>query len=243
VMFDQFISAGRAKWGQKTGLVMLLPHGYEGQGPEHSSARLERFLQLGGEYNWTVANCSTAGQYFHILRRQAAILQKEEVRPLVIMTPKSLLRNQFAAVTAEELAHGEFHSVLEQKGLGENQAAVERVVLCSGKIAIDLEEHLQNIDDKDWLHILRVEEIYPFPKGDISGILERYSNLKEIVWIQEEPKNMGAWTFAESRLRAIAPEGVEVHYVGRRRRSSPSEGEPTVHKKEQSRIINEALTR
>ncbi|MHA7139195.1 2-oxoglutarate dehydrogenase E1 component [Rossellomorea arthrocnemi] len=243
VMFDQFISAGRAKWGQKTGLVMLLPHGYEGQGPEHSSARLERFLQLGGEYNWTVANCSTAGQYFHILRRQAAILQKEEVRPLVIMTPKSLLRNQFAAVTAEELAHGEFHSILEQKGLGENLEAVERVVLCSGKIAIDLEEKLQNIDDKDWLHILRVEEIYPFPKGDISAILERYSNLKEIVWIQEEPKNMGAWTFAESRLRDIAPEGVEVHYVGRRRRSSPSEGEPTVHKKEQSRIINEALTR
>ncbi|MFL8938540.1 2-oxoglutarate dehydrogenase E1 component [Rossellomorea oryzaecorticis] len=243
VMFDQFISAGRAKWGQKTGLVMLLPHGYEGQGPEHSSARLERFLQLGGEYNWTVANCSTAGQYFHVLRRQAAILQKEEVRPLVIMTPKSLLRNQFASVTAEELAEGEFHSVLEQKGLGENREAVERIVIGSGKIAIDLEEKLQGMDETDWLHILRLEEIYPFPKNDMEEILGRYPNLKELVWIQEEPKNMGAWTFVEPRLRDLASEGVDVQYVGRRRRSSPSEGEPTVHKKEQARIINEALTR
>ncbi|MBM7584135.1 2-oxoglutarate dehydrogenase E1 component [Bacillus pakistanensis] len=243
VMYDQFISAGRAKWGQKSGLVMLLPHGYEGQGPEHSSARLERFLQLGGEYNWTVANCSTAGQYFHILRRQAAILQKEEVRPLVIMTPKSLLRNQFAAVTAEELANGQFQSVLEHHGLGDKHDHVERVVLCSGKMAIDLEESLKNHEDTDWLHILRVEELYPFPKNDISTILERYKGLKELVWVQEEPKNMGGWTFAESRLREIAPDGVEVQYIGRRRRSSPSEGEPTVHKKEQARIINEALTR
>jgi 2-oxoglutarate dehydrogenase E1 component len=243
VMFDQFIASGRAKWGQKTGLVMLLPHGYEGQGPEHSSARLERYLQLAGEHNWTVANCSTASQYFHILRRQAAILQKEEVRPLVIMTPKSLLRNQFAAATAEELSSGQFHSVLEQKGLAENPDAVERVVLCSGKIGIDIEEKLQEIEDKDWLHVLRVEEIYPFPKGKIAEIFNRYSNLKEVIWVQEEPKNMGAWTFAEPRLREVAKDGVEVQYVGRRRRSSPSEGEPTVHKKEQSRIIKEAITR
>ncbi|MDR4936700.1 2-oxoglutarate dehydrogenase E1 component [Rossellomorea marisflavi] len=243
VMFDQFISAGRAKWGQKSGLVLLLPHAYEGQGPEHSSARMERFLQLGGEYNWTVANCSTSGQYFHLLRRQAAILQKEEVRPLVVMTPKSLLRNQHASVTAEELAGGEFHSVLEQKGTGENHEAVERIILGSGKITIDLEEKLGEMEGLDWLHILRVEEVYPFPNQDIATILERYPNLKEIVWIQEEPKNMGAWSFAEPRLRELAPEGVSVHYVGRRRRSSPSEGEATVHKKEQSRILNEALTR
>ncbi|WP_113929221.1 2-oxoglutarate dehydrogenase E1 component [Bacillus sp. P14.5] len=243
VMFDQFISAGRAKWGQKSGLVMLLPHGYEGQGPEHSSARLERFLQMAGEFNWTVANCSTAGQYFHILRRQAAILQKEEVRPLVIMTPKSLLRNQFAAVTAEELANGQFQSVLEQPGLGENPEKVERIVLSSGKMAIDLEENLKGKEDLDWVHILRVEELYPFPKSDITEIMKRYSNLKELLWVQEEPKNMGGWTFAEPRLRDIAPEGVTVDYVGRRRRSSPAEGEPIVHKKEQSRIISEALTR
>lgn len=231
VMFDRFISAGRAKWGQKSGLVLLLPHAYEGQGPEHSSARMERFLQLGGEYNWTVANCSTSGQYFHLLRRQAAILQKEEVRPLVVMTPKSLLRNQHASVTAEELAGGEFHSVLEQKGTGENHEAVERIILGSGKITIDLEEKLGEMEGLDWLHILRVEEVYPFPNQDIATILERYPNLKEIVWIQEEPKNMGAWSFAEPRLRELAPEGVSVHYVGRRRRSSPSEGEATVHKK------------
>ncbi len=243
VMYDQFISAGRAKWGQKSGIVMLLPHGYEGQGPEHSSARLERFLQLAAEYNWTVANCSTAGQYFHILRRQAAILQKEEVRPLVIMTPKSLLRNQFAAATPEDLSNTVFNSVLEQKGLGENKDSVERVVLCSGKIAIDIEERLEELESKDWFHVLRVEELYPFPKQDIAQIFEQYKNLKEIVWVQEEPKNMGAWTFAEPRLRDIAPEGVSVSYIGRRRRSSPSEGEPTVHKKEQARIINEAITR
>ncbi|WP_044022151.1 2-oxoglutarate dehydrogenase E1 component [Bacillus sp. SG-1] len=243
VMFDQFISAGRAKWGQKSGLVMLLPHGYEGQGPEHSSARLERFLQMAGEYNWTVANCSTAGQYFHILRRQAAILQKEEVRPLVIMTPKSLLRNQFAAVTAEELANGQFKSVYEQPGLGDNPDKVERVVLTSGKMAIDLEESLKDKEDMDWVHILRVEELYPFPKTDISEILKKYPNLKELLWVQEEPKNMGGWTFAEPRLRDIAPDGVDVNYAGRRRRSSPAEGEPIVHKKEQSRIISEALTR
>lgn len=242
VMFDQFISAGRAKWGQKSGLVMLLPHGYEGQGPEHSSARLERYLQLAAENNWTVANLSTAGQYFHILRRQAAMLAKDEVRPLVIMTPKSLLRHPLASVDGVELTNGEFMPVLEQKGLDHNPEKVERIILCSGKIAIDFEERIKD-EEIDWAHILRVEELYPFPKTEIKEIISKHKKLKELVWVQEEPKNMGGWTFVDPYLRDLAPKGVSVKYVGRPRRSSPSEGDPIVHKKEQTRIITEALTK
>ncbi|MEH7346860.1 2-oxoglutarate dehydrogenase E1 component [Bacillus sp. JJ1532] len=242
VMFDQFIAAGRAKWGQKSGLVMLLPHGYEGQGPEHSSARLERFLTLAAENNWTVANLSSSAQYFHILRRQAAILNREEVRPLVIMSPKSLLRHQLVASSAKDLSEGEFKSVLEQPGLGKATDKVTRLVLASGKMAIDLAENLKNIANQDWFHIVRVEEIYPFPMEALKEIMNRYPNLKEILWVQEEPKNMGAWTFVEPRLRKLAEQGKEVTYVGRRRRSSPSEGDPIIHKLEQARIIEEALT-
>lgn len=243
VYFDQFISSGRAKWGQKSGLVMLLPHGYEGQGPEHSSGRVERFLQSAAENNWIVANLSNAAQYFHILRRQAAILNKDEVKPLVIMTPKSLLRHPLASVEVSDLTEGSFQSVIEQKGLGENYEAVERVALCSGKIAIDLEEHLKDEKDVDWLHILRVEELYPFPKNEIAEVLSRYPNLKEIVWVQEEPKNMGGWLHVISYIREIRPDGVDIKYEGRRRRSSPSEGDPTAHKKAQSRIVESVFTK
>lgn len=242
VIFDQFIAAGRAKWGQKSGLVMLLPHGYEGQGPEHSSARLERFLILAAENNWTVANLTSSAQYFHILRRQAAILNREEVRPLVIMSPKSLLRNQLVSSNGLELSEGEFKPVIEQPGLGKANEKVTRIVLASGKMAIDLAENLKTIEDQEWFHILRVEEIYPFPKEIIKEIIHRYPNLKEIMWVQEEPKNMGAWNFVLPRLLDIAPKGVNVKYAGRRRRSSPSEGDPNVHKKNQVRIISEALT-
>ncbi|MFY4776893.1 2-oxoglutarate dehydrogenase E1 component [Metabacillus sp. RGM 3146] len=243
VFFDQFISAGRAKWGQKSGLVILLPHGYEGQGPEHSSGRLERFLQLASENNWTVANLTSAAQYFHILRRQAKILQKEEVRPLIIMTPKSLLRNPNTVSDVEELSSGSFMPVLEQQGLGSSTENVKRIVFCSGKISIDISEKLKNMEGTaDGIHVVRVEEIYPFPKNEISSILNRYSALKEIVWVQEEPQNMGAWSFMEAKLREVAPENVTVSYEGRRRRSSTAEGDPTVHKKEQERIITEALT-
>ncbi|MBW8350941.1 2-oxoglutarate dehydrogenase E1 component [Bacillus sp. IITD106] len=243
VYFDQFISSGRAKWGQKSGLVMLLPHGYEGQGPEHSSGRVERFLQSAAENNWTVANLSTSAQYFHLLRRQAATLGSDGVKPLVIMTPKSLLRHPLASSDVKELTDGGFQQVLEQKGLGQNKEAVERIVLCSGKVAIDLEEQLKNESDLDWLHILRVEQLYPFPNKDIENILSRYPNVKELVWVQEEPKNMGGWMHVDPYLREIAPKGVDVKYTGRRRRSSPSEGDPTIHKKEQNRIIQEAFTR
>ena len=243
VYFDQFISSGRAKWGQKSGLVMLLPHGYEGQGPEHSSGRVERFLQSAAENNWSVANLSTAAQYFHLLRRQAAMLNQDGVKPLVIMTPKSLLRHPLAAAEVNELTEGQFQPVLEQKGLGGNQKSVERIVLCSGKVAIDLEEQLKNEEDLDWLHILRVEELYPFPKKEVTNILSRYPNAKELVWVQEEPKNMGGWMHVDPYLRELAPKGADVKYTGRRRRSSPSEGDPIIHRKEQNRIIKEAFTK
>lgn len=243
VFFDQFISAGRAKWGQKSGLVMLLPHGYEGQGPEHSSARLERYLSLAAENNWTVANLSSAAQYFHILRRQAAILGKEEVRPLVLMTPKSLLRNQIVASTPAELSEGEFQPFVEQPGLGAKKKKVERIVCCTGRISIDLSQAIENEKDLDWLHIVRIEEIYPFPLEGIQNLFASYPNLKEIMWVQEEPKNMGAWNFVEPRLITAAPDGVKVDYNGRRRRSSPAEGDPTIHKKVQNKIIKRALTR
>jgi 2-oxoglutarate dehydrogenase E1 component len=243
VMFDQFISSGRAKWGQKSGLVMLLPHGYEGQGPEHSSGRLERFLQLAAENNWTVANLSTSAQYFHILRRQASILRWEEVRPLVLMTPKSLLRHPLAASDVEEFTNGQFHPVLEQKGLGKNREKVERIILSTGKLTIDLAEQINKMEGLDWLHVVRIEELYPFPKEELQAILARYPNIKEIVWVQEEPQNMGSWCYVEPKLREIAPDGVDVSYIGRRRRASPAEGDPVVHRKEQERIIQCALTK
>jgi 2-oxoglutarate dehydrogenase E1 component len=242
VLFDQFVAAGRAKWGQKSGLVMLLPHGYEGQGPEHSSGRVERFLTLAAENNWTVANLSSAAQYFHILRRQAAILQQESVRPLVLMTPKSLLRNPVVAADPDQLSKGGFMPIYEQPGLGEQQDAVTRVIMCTGKVSIDIAEKV-NPEAHNWLHVLRIEEIYPFPLDSLKEKLQRYPNLEEIVWVQEEPKNMGAWTFVEPRINEAAPKGIQVSYIGRRRRSSPAEGDPNIHKLEQARIVTDALTR
>lgn len=244
VMFDQFISAGRAKWGQKSGLVMLLPHGYEGQGPEHSSARMERYLTLAGEKNWTVANLSSAAQYFHILRRQAEMLGKEEIRPMIIMTPKSLLRHPLATSSVEAFTEESFKPIVEQPGLGENTEKVERLVFCTGKMAIDLAEAVGKSEESlDFLHIVRVEEIYPFPVREIRDVISRYPNAREIVWVQEEPKNMGAWTYIEPRLEAVTTNRLDVRYIGRRRRSSPAEGNPTAHKQEQARIIREALSR
>ena len=244
VIIDQFIAAGRAKWGQKSGLVMLLPHGHEGQGPEHSSGRLERFLLLAAENNWTIANLTSAAQYFHILRRQAAYLTREEVRPLIIMTPKSLLRHPKVASSGIELSKGEFKMILEQSDIrNENIEKIERLIFCTGKIAIELAEQLSDKKDCEWIHIIRIEQIYPFPEMKVEKIIKRFVNLKEIYWVQEEPKNMGAWYFVEPFLRRFSSKNVLISYVGRRRRSSPAEGDPYVHKKDQARIITAALTK
>lgn len=243
VIFDQFIAAGRAKWGQKSGLVMLLPHGSEGQGPEHSSARLERYLQLAAENNWTVANLSSAAQYFHILRRQAKVLHNEEIRPLVLMSPKSMLRNKSMASLPEEFSTKKFQTFIETESLGQNPKSVERIVFASGKLVVELREQVAEKEDTDWLQIISLEQLYPFPFKEIQEALKKYTNLKEIVWVQEEPKNMGAWTFAEPRINAAAPKGLSISYIGRKRRSSPAEGDVVAHKLEQNRIITQAITR
>lgn len=240
VMFDNFISSARAKWGQKSGFVLLLPHGYEGQGPEHSSSRMERFLQLSAENNWFVANCSNAGNYYHLLRRQAALLGTEGVRPLVVVSPKSLLRHPLAAATAEQLATGRFQEVIEQEGLGKNTEAVEKVVLGTGKVMIDLAERVKDGEGLDHLHIIRVEQIYPFPAQQVKDIIARFPNVKEIVWVQEEPKNQGSWTYVLETLYDIA-EGKKVRYVGRPAMSSTSEGDGDSHKAAQAKLVNEAL--
>lgn len=243
-LFDQFVSSARAKWGQKSGLILLLPHGYEGQGPEHSSARIERFLQLAAENNWTVANLTSAGQYFHILRRQASILGTEFVRPLVIMTPKSLLRHPLVASPGTNLSKGSFQTVVEQSQLGKRTEKVKRLVLTTGKMAIDLAVEIDSSKENrnlDELHIVRIEQLYPFPKEKVEEIIKRYPNLQEIIWVQEEPKNMGAWHYIAPTLFDLTSGGLKFGYIGRPERSSTAVGDSIVHKKEQDLIIQQAL--
>lgn len=242
VIFDQFISSGRAKWGDSSNLIVLLPHGYEGQGPEHSSGRIERFLQMAAENNWFVVNVTQAAQYFHVLRRQALLSGREEERPLIIFTPKSLLRHPKATSPSTDLSEGRFQRVLDQPGTGEHPERVKRLILCSGKIGVDLEEYVEKMDEHpDWLHIIRIEELYPFPEHDLKEKMERYPALHEVVWVQEEPINMGPWFYMESRIRPLIGD-LPLRYVGRPERSSPAEGTHLAFQEEQERIIKEACT-
>ncbi len=234
VIVDQFLVSGLSKWGLTTRLTLLLPHGYEGQGPEHSSARLERFLQLAAEGNIQVANCTTPAQYYHLLRLQA--LQRRQ-RPLVIMTPKSLLRLPQASSKLDDLAHGGFRPVLPDPASG---AKTARVVLCSGKLYYDLVAEAEPLGDRRPA-IVRVERLYGFPGEELGQVLAGYPDLREIVWAQEEPRNMGAWTFVEPRLRDLIPSGATLAYAGRPERASPAEGYPAAHAAEQARIVAEAL--
>jgi 2-oxoglutarate dehydrogenase E1 component len=236
VIVDQFLSSGLSKWGLTTRLTLLLPHGYEGQGPEHSSARLERFLQLAAEGNLRIANPTTPAQYFHLLRRQA---RRTRQRPLIIMTPKSLLRLPQAGSRLEELAHGSWRPVLDDPSTDERRDST-RVVLCSGKLYYDLVAEAEKMGDGRPA-LVRVEQLYSFPWTEAREVLGRYRSLEEMVWVQEEPRNMGAWTYLEPKLREIAPAGVEVTYVGRPERASPAEGYPAAHIAEQGRIVREAL--
>ncbi|WP_168121019.1 2-oxoglutarate dehydrogenase E1 component [Paenibacillus sp. HB172176] len=245
-IFDQFISAGRAKWSQKSGIVILLPHGYEGQGPEHSSARLERFLQLSADNNWTVANLTTSAQYFHLLRKQAAMLGSDNVRPLVMMAPKSLIRNPRVASHGEEFSEGSFKPVLPQFSLTEAKAAkdkVKRLLLGTGKVMIDVQEAMSSAgqNEFDWLRVAHVEQLYPLPQAELERIIGQFPKLEEIVWIQEEPKNMGSWFYMEPRLRALAPAKVAVSYIGRQERASTASGHQEVHAAEQQAILSSAL--
>ncbi|APC47384.1 2-oxoglutarate dehydrogenase E1 component [Virgibacillus halodenitrificans] len=242
VIFDQFISASRAKWGEKSNMVMLLPHGYEGQGPEHSSARLERFLQMAAENNWIVANVTSSAQFFHLIRRQAAMRGKEEARPLILMTPKSLLRNQRVASVAEEFTNGKFQPLRSQPNLKVSKKNAKRLLIGSGKVMVDIEEAIANSEEKfDWLRVLRLEQIYPFPKKELEKEIKELPNLEQIVWVQEEPKNMGSWDFVDDYLRDLLQENQSLRYIGRPDRSSPAVGVPNVHKTEQNQIVQQAI--
>ncbi|MFZ0342694.1 MAG: thiamine pyrophosphate-dependent enzyme, partial [Gaiellaceae bacterium] len=235
IIIDQFIAAGLSKWRESTRLTLLLPHGYEGNGPEHSSARLERFLQLAAQENLRIANCTTSAQYFHLLRRQAL---DATARPLVVMTPKGLLRLKQAGSTLEDLAAGEFRPVLDDPS--PNRGQVERLVLCQGKVYYDIAGHEERANAPT-VAVARIEQLYPFPTERVRAVLAGYPNLREVIWAQEEPQNMGAWRALRHRLEETNPEGVPLAYVGRPWRASPSEGYPTSHLREQDRIVRTAL--
>jgi 2-oxoglutarate dehydrogenase E1 component len=249
VVVDQFVSSGERKWLRMSGLVMLLPHGYEGQGPEHSSARLERYLQLCAEDNMQVANCTTPSNYFHILRRQ---MHRNFRKPLILMTPKSLLRHKRAVSRLDEMGEGStFHRLLyDDAEMMRGQAIkllpderVRRVVICTGKVYFDLyeEREARGIDD---IYLLRVEQLYPFPLKATGDLLSRFPEA-EIVWCQEEPQNMGAWTFVEPRICAVL-DGLKrgqksVRYAGRAAAASPATGLLSKHVSQRDRMLDEAL--
>jgi len=235
VIVDQFIASGLAKWGQTSRLVLLLPHGYEGSGPEHSSARLERFLTLASEGNMRIANVTTPAQYFHLLRRQARIAKQ---RPLVLMTPKSLLRLPQATNRIEHLSDTRFFHVLGEPRVPVDK--VKRLALCTGKIYYDLVGHPKR-KEAEAVAVGRVELLYPFPQAQILELIESYPNLEEVVWVQEEPRNMGARAHMFPRLMQILPERLRFGYIGRPERASPGEGYPSAHVAEQSRIVQTAL--
>ncbi|MDP2710226.1 MAG: multifunctional oxoglutarate decarboxylase/oxoglutarate dehydrogenase thiamine pyrophosphate-binding subunit/dihydrolipoyllysine-residue succinyltransferase subunit [Solirubrobacteraceae bacterium] len=235
VIVDQFIVSGLAKWGQTSRLALLLPHGYEGSGPEHSSGRLERFLTLAAEGNIRVANVTTPAQYFHLIRRQARIAKQ---RPLILMTPKSLLRLPQATNRIAHLSEGKFFPVLAEPRVPVEK--VTRLVLCTGKIYYDLVGHPRR-GEVPGVAVGRVELLYPFPQGQILELIESYPNLREVVWAQEEPRNMGARSHMFPRLMQILPEELKFGYIGRPERASPGEGYPAAHLAEQSRIVETAL--
>ncbi len=235
VIIDQFIVSGLAKWGQTSRLTLLLPHAYEGSGPEHSSARLERFLQLAAEGNIRVANPTTPAQYFHLLRRQARIAKQ---RPLIVMTPKSLLRLPQASSRIEELTDGRFSPVLPDAAV--DAEAVTRLVLCTGKVYYDLAASPARAENPG-VAIGRVELLYPFPQGELTSLIDGYPNLEEVAWVQEEPRNMGARAYMSPRLLQILPENLNFGYIGRPERAASGEGYPIAHATEQARIVTTAL--
>jgi 2-oxoglutarate dehydrogenase E1 component len=240
VVIDQFLSSGEAKWGRLCGLALFLPHGYEGQGPEHSSARLERFLQLCALDNMLVCTPTTPAQAFHMIRRQ----QRMDTRkPLVVMTPKSLLRHKLAVSTLDELANGEFQKLIPASNVGTKAAdlkKVRRVVVCGGKVYYDLIEEATKRELKD-VAIVRVEQLYPFPRPELVAELQRFPSATEVVWCQEEPQNQGAWYQINHHLRACLQPGQSLNYAGRARSPSPAAGHLAEHVAEQTALVADAL--
>jgi 2-oxoglutarate dehydrogenase E1 component len=241
VIIDQFITSAHVKWGRMSGLVMLLPHGYEGQGPEHSSARMERFLQTCAEDCMQVVNCTTPAQYFHVLRRQ---MLRDYRAPLVIFTPKSLLRHPKAASRVEDFVEGRFKELIDDPICQDRPEAVRRLIACSGKVYYDLKEERERRlgeDRADEVALVRVEQLYPWPEDAFGEILARYNRREEVVWCQEEPQNMGAWTFVRPRIRNLLPAADHVRYAGRDEAASPATGSARVHKAQLERFLEDAL--
>ncbi len=238
-VLDEYLMSGRAKWGMAPSLVLLLPHGYEGQGPDHSSARVERFLQLAADLNVRIVNCTTAAQYFHVLRRQALLLGTDPL-PLIVLTPKSLLRHPLVASAPLELAEGRFLKVIEDEQAVKGAAKVRRVVVCSGKVYVDLAGSEQRKTNTS-VALTRLEQIYPFPAEQLKAALERFPKLKEVCWVQEEPENMGAWDFVRPHLEQIIAGRWPLRYVGRVRNSSPSEGSAAWHQVNQRAVVAQAF--
>jgi 2-oxoglutarate dehydrogenase E1 component len=233
VIIDQFIASGESKWDRASGVVMLLPHGYEGQGPEHSSARLERFLSLCAEDNIQVVYPSTPAQYFHLLRRQ---VRRDFRKPLVVMTPKSLLRHKLAVSPIEQFITGRFQEVLDDPS-GSDQA--RRVLLCSGKVYYDLLAQRETLGKNRHVAIVRLEQFYPWPADAIQAVLGRYRSAREWVWVQEESQNMGGWSFVAPRLQELL--GVPFQYVGRDASASTATGSHSVHEREQAELVEAAI--
>jgi 2-oxoglutarate dehydrogenase E1 component len=236
VVFDQFLSSGEQKWGRMCGLTVMLPHGYEGQGPEHSSARLERYLQLCAEHNMQVCVPSTPAQVYHMLRRQVV---RNMRRPLIVMSPKSLLRHPLAVSSLEELSNGTFQNVIDEIDELDNKA-VDRVILCSGKVYYELLEKRRN-ESLNNVAIVRIEQLYPFPANELGDILEQYSNAKDVIWCQEEPQNQGAWYCSQHHFRTVLPNNAKLHYAGREASASTAVGYMSLHVKQQKALINKAL--
>jgi 2-oxoglutarate dehydrogenase E1 component len=236
VIIDQFISSGQAKWGRLCGLVMFLPHGYEGQGPDHSSARLERFLQLCAERHMLVAVPSTPAQWFHLLRQQ---MVRDSRMPLVVLTPKSLLRHRLSTSTLEDLAQGHFRFIIDEPD-SIDDAAIERVVFCSGKVYYDLYQAREE-RELDNVAVVRIEQLYPFPANDYAAVLERYKNAAEVVWCQEEPENQGAWYQIKHRLQVPLSERHELRYATRPGSATTAAGYHKLHVKQQEAVIEAGL--
>lgn len=237
VVVDQFLSSGEEKWGRLCGLTMLLPHGYEGQGPEHSSARLERYLQLCADHNMQVVTPTTPAQVYNMIRRQAVRPMR---RPLIVMTPKSLLRHPLAVSTLEELSEGVFHNVIDEID-DIDPANVKRVVLCGGKVFYDLLDARRKRELND-VAIVRIEQLYPFPHDELDEVLKTYSHVKDFVWCQEEPQNQGAWYCSQHHFRAAIPTDASLNYAGRKASAAPAVGYNAVHIKEQQKLVDDALT-
>jgi 2-oxoglutarate dehydrogenase E1 component len=241
VILDEFVTSGRAKWAQTPSLVFLLPHGYEGQGPDHSSARPERILEAAADINLRLVNCSTAAQYFHVLRRQAALLDDDPL-PLFVLTPKSLLRHPAVASTPLELAEGRFMPVIDDLEAKSRPRDVRRLVLCSGKVYVDAHSAERRASAVD-VALCRVEQLYPFPADAIQQVIAGYPDLKEVVWLQEEPENMGAWEFVRPLLEDLIGGRYPLRYIGRARSSSPSEGSAAWHHINQNMLVAQVFDR